>query len=142
VKASKTTTLAVFGSVDGLVMFMGVVFGILVSHHGASAAWHAALGGATGELVGMTAGQHESDPEAGWKTAVMCGVAGAVACVLPGVPFAVTSGRTALIWAAGIAIVVAAAICWLRPQRGLEAVSKTYGVLAVAAVLSGLSGLI
>ena len=140
-RASRTR-LAIFGSVDGLTMFMGIVIGILVSGHGGSAAWHAALGGGVGELVGMTAGQQQSDPGGGWGLAVLCGAAGGSACVLPAIPFAVTSGATAMIAYAVIAVAIGAVICWLRPQQGWRAIALTYGVLAAAAVISGLAGLI
>lgn len=134
--------MAVLGSVDGLVMFMGIVFGILVSHHGGSAAWHAALGGGTGELVGMTAGIHESEPSAGWGKALICGAAGAVACVLPAVPFLFWSQWAALWAAMGISVALGAVIAWLRPEHGWRAIADTYLVLFAAAILSGLSGLI
>ena len=134
--------LAVFGSVDGLTMFMGIVIGILVSGHGQAAAWHAAAGGGIGELVGMTAGQFQSDPGGGWKLAAACGAAGCAACLLPGVPFAVAAGAAAAVASAAVAVAIGAVICWLRPQKGWRAVALTYGVLAAAAVISGLAGLI
>lgn len=134
---------ALFGSIDGLTMFLGLVLGLVVSAQSATAAWHAALGGAAGELIGMTAGQHESDPAAGLPAALACGAAGAVACAAPGIPFALTSSRgLALTAAAVIAVMVAAGVAWLRPERGLSAVARTYGVLAAAGALSGLTGLI
>ena len=136
------TRLAVFGSVDGLVMFLGITLGLIVAHQSTHAIWHAALGGAAGELVGMTAGQHISDPESGWRVAVLCGAAGALACVLPAAPYAILNGRVALASALGISVVVATVIVWLRPERGIAAIAHTYGVLILAGALAGLTGLI
>jgi hypothetical protein len=134
--------LAVFGAVDGLTMFLGLTLGMIVSRQSPGAVWHAALGGAAGELVGMTAGQHLSDPASGWLAAVACGTAGGLACVLPAFPYLTLTGRAALGAALGIAAGVAAVIAWLRPERGLAAVVRTFGILAAAGALSGLTGLI
>jgi hypothetical protein len=137
-----TRRLAVFGGVDGLVMFLGLTLGLVVSRQAAAAVWHAALGGAAGELVGMTAGQHLSDPESGWPVALACGAAGGAACVLPAFPYLVTTGAAALAMALGIAAAVAGVIAWARPEHGRIAVLRTYGILIAAGVLSGLTGLI
>jgi hypothetical protein len=134
--------LAVFGAVDGLTMFLGLTLGLIVSRQSPGAVWHAALGGAAGELVGMTAGQHLSDPVSGWFAALACGVAGGMACVLPAFPYLILTGTTAFGMALGIAAVVAGVIAWLRPERGLAAVARTFGILAAAGALSGLTGLI
>jgi VIT1/CCC1 family predicted Fe2+/Mn2+ transporter len=137
-----TARLAVFGSIDGLTMFYGITAGLIVAHQGAAAAWHGALGGAAGELIGMSVGQYESDRQAGKKVAVVCGLAGALACLLPAVPYALVSGWVALIPALLISLLVGAVVCWLRPERGLRAVTRTYLVLIGAGLLSGLTGLI
>lgn len=134
--------LAVFGSVDGLVMFLGLTLGLIVAKQSPTAVWHAALGGAAGELVGMTAGQHLSDPESGWGVAFICGVAGALACILPAFPYLALTGITALAIALGIAMGVATVVAQLRPERGVTAYVRTFGILIAAGALSGLSGLI
>jgi hypothetical protein len=136
------TRLAIFGSVDGLTMFLGLVLGLIVARQSGTAAWHAALGGGAGELAGMTAGQYISDRASGLRVAAGCGLAGAAACIAPGIPFAFLARRPALIAALVIAAVVGAGIAWLRPERGLQAIGQTYGVLVAAGVLSGLTGLI
>lgn len=123
-------------------MFLGLVLGIIVSRQSGTAAWHAALGGAAGELVGMSSGQYISDRAAGLRVAVACGLAGAVACAAPGIPFAFMPRLPALGTALVIAALVALAITWLRPEKGLAAVAQTYGVLAAAGILSGLTGLL
>lgn len=134
--------LAVFGGIDGLVMFLGLTLGLIVAHQDSSAVWHAALGGAGGELVGMTSGQHLSDPGAGWKTAVACGVAGAIACAVPAVPYFILSRAPAIAVSLVIALAVAGVIAWLRPEHGMPAVTRTYLVLIGAGAVSGLTGLI
>lgn len=135
--------LALFGSVDGLTMFLGLVLGLVVSRQSNAAAWHAALGGAMGELVGMATGQYMSDRAAGLKPALACGLAGAAACALPGLPYIMLSSRLAAGLAAGaIAMAVAGVVAWQRPERGWAAVLTTYGVLAGAGLLSGLTGLL
>jgi len=130
--------LAVFGSVDGLTLFLGLTIGLIVARQGHQAIWHAALGGAAGELVGMTAGQHLSDPDSGWRVAIACGAAS----VLPAFPYLALTGTVALGAGLGIAAGVAAVITWLRPERGISAIVRTYGILIAAGLLSGLSGLI
>jgi hypothetical protein len=134
--------LAIFGGVDGLTMFLGLTVGLVVARQGSAAVWHAAFGGGAGELIGMTSGQWLSDRASGWRVALLCGVAGAIACAVPGIPFLVASGMAARVAALVIAAVIAGVISWLRPERGAAAVSLTYGILVAAGVLSGLTGLI
>lgn len=142
VSRAAASRLAVFGSVDGLTMFLGLALGLIVSRQSASAVWHAALGGAAGELIGMTSGQWLSDRASGFPAALACGAAGGVACILPAIPFLVLPGDRARLAALGIAVVVAGVIARARPERGWQAVLDTYGILAGAGVLSGLTGLI
>ena len=134
--------LAIFGAVDGLVMVMGIITGLLIARQGHLAAWHAALGGAAGELVGMSAGQHTSDPASGWRVALLCGSAGGIACLAPAIPFMMLPGAAAIVAAVIVAVAVAAVICVLRPEKGWRAVAVTYGVLTAAGLVSGLTGLI
>jgi len=136
------TRLAVFGGIDGLVMFLGLALGLIIARQGGTAVWHAALGGAGGELVGMTSGQRLSDPDSGWPVAIACGVAGALACVVPAVPYLVTTGTAALTAALVIALAVGGAVAWMRPEHGWRAVVRTYLVLIGAGVLSGITGLV
>jgi hypothetical protein len=142
-RMTETRRLAVFGSIDGLTMCLGLIFGLVVSKQDNGAAWHAALGGAAGELVGMTSGQYLSDKAAGLPVAAACGLAGALACLSPGIPFALTPARLpAIIAGTAIAVVVASVISWLRPERGLAAIAHTFGILGGAGILAGLTGLI
>ena len=125
----------ILGSADGLGLSVAEITSLL--HH-QPAIFHAGLGAGLGEFVSMGAALWlATDPaeEAGFWPAVACGVASLLGCLLPVVPYAFARGTGALIAAAGIAVVVGAVISWLRPERGLLAVSETYGVLIAAGLL-------
>jgi hypothetical protein len=122
----------ILGSADGLTIVLGLLVS-LTAHP--SAMWHAALGAGLAELVGMTAGMWLSDGESGFRLALSCGVASLAACVLPAVPYLAVSGLLALGLALGVTAAVAAAVSWLRPEKGILAAVQTYGVLIVAAGL-------
>jgi hypothetical protein len=113
-----------------------IALGLVVSLSGqAHAVVHAALGAGLAELVGMTAGAWLSDAGSGFRPALANGGAALAACVIPAVPYAVTSGSAALLASLGLVAAIAAAVAWLRPEKGVLAVAQTYGVLAAAAVL-------
>jgi len=139
---SPAARLTIFGGIDGLTMFLGLVAGVIISRQSNDAIWHAALGGAMGELVGMTSGQWLSDKDSGFLVALVCGTAGAVACAAPAFPFIWLDRTAATICALAIAVAIGAAVSWLRPEKGWQAIAQTYGVLIAAGVLSGLTGLI
>lgn len=141
-RESPTSRLAIFGSADGLTLFLGLVLGLVVSSQTSSAIWHAALGGASGELVGMSAGQWLSDRSSGIWVALACGIAAAAACILPAWPFLVFPADQARIAALGIAVIIAGVIAWARPEHGWVAIADTYGILIGAGLLSGLTALI
>lgn len=133
---------AVLGSADGLTIVLGLIVGLAVSRQPSSAVWHAALAGGLAELVGMTAGMWLSEGDSGFRVALTCGVASLGACVLPAVPYAAGGGFAALLAALVLVAAAAGAISWLRPERGILAAVQTYGVLVVAAVLTGAVALI
>jgi VIT family len=133
---------AILGGADGLVIVLGLVTGLAVSRQSPGAVWHAAVAGGLAELVGMTAGMWLSEGEAGFKVALTCGLAAMGACVVPAVPYAVAGGFAALLASVVLVAVTAAAISWLRPERGFLAVAQTYGILVAAAVLCTAAGLI
>jgi len=139
---NKNLQLTIFGCIDGLVIFLGLTIGLIVAHQSQVAVWHAALGGAGGELVGMTAGQHLSDPESGWSTALLCGVSSAVACLLPAIPYVTMTHNYAIIISLVVAVVIAGVIARMRPEHGMSAVVRTYGIIIAAGIISGLTGLV
>jgi VIT1/CCC1 family predicted Fe2+/Mn2+ transporter len=125
----------ILGSADGLGLSVAEITSLL--HH-QPAIFRAGLGAGLGELVSMGAAVWlSSDPaeQAGFWPAVACGIASLLGCLLPVVPYAFTSGTTALTAAAVIAAAVGAVISRLRPERGLLAVTETYGVLIAAGLL-------
>ncbi|HEV2258594.1 MAG TPA: hypothetical protein VGS06_36195 [Streptosporangiaceae bacterium] len=121
-----------FGSADGLTVVMGLIVTLAGEHH---ALWRAAVGAGLAELVGMTAGQWLSDGDGGFRAALANGSAAAAACIIPALPYAAAGGLAALLSSLTLVTGVAAAISWLRPERGILAVVQTYGVLIAAAAL-------
>lgn len=131
----------ILGSADGLGLSVAEITSLL--HH-QPAIFHAGLGAGLGELVSMFAALWlAADPaeEAGFWPAVACGVASLLGCLLPVLPYLVTSGTVALTAAALIAVAVGGVISWLRPERGLLAVAETYGVLVASGLLCWLVSL-
>lgn len=133
---------AIFGSVDGLTVVVGLIAGLAISHQSSSALWHAALSGGLAELVGMTSGQWQSDSKGGWPVAFACGVMAALGCIAPAIPYVFFRGLTALTSALVLVAGVCAFIAWLRPEKGIRAVSQTYGLTVIAGVICALAGLI
>lgn len=133
--------VAVFGSVDGLGLYLGIVAGLIVAHQQPSAVWVAAVSGGTAEFINMANAQRVSDRESGATAALVIGGASFAGCVAPAVPYAAWHGP----WALGVSLVlaagVAAVISWLRPERGILAAAETYVLLLVTAVACGLIGL-
>lgn len=132
----------VFGAADGLTLVLGLILGLAVARQPSAAVWHAALGGGVAEFGGMALGQYWSDPNRD-KVAALCnGAAAAVACISAGAPFAVLSGVAAI----GVAMVVVTcagiAITLGREESGWLAFARTFGLLILAAALSGASGLL
>lgn len=123
---------AVFGAADGVAAVIGLVALVGQPH----ALFKAAIGVALAELVGMTAGAWLSaDEGTGFWHALANGGAAFVTVTAPAVPFAFLGGWEALVCALVIIASIGAVISWLRTERGVAAVSKTYGVLVVAAVV-------
>lgn len=123
---------AVFGAADGVCAVIGLVALVSDPH----ALVRAALGVALAELVGMTAGAWLSaDEHTGFWAALVNGSSSFLAVIVPALPFLFMSGWPAVIAALGFVILVGAGISGLRPERGVAAIAKTYGVLVVAAAV-------
>jgi hypothetical protein len=124
---------AVFGAADGVAAVIGLVALTGQPH----ALVKAAIGVGLAELVGMTAGAWLSadEGETGFWHALANGAA-AFACVtVPAVPFVFLRGWPAVAASLCVIVAIGAGISVLRTERGWPAVAKTYGVLAVAAVV-------
>jgi VIT1/CCC1 family predicted Fe2+/Mn2+ transporter len=135
------TRVAIFGSVDGLGLYLGIVAGLIVARQQPSAVWVAAVSGGTAELISMANAQRLSDRKSGVTAALVVGAASFAGCVAPAVPYAAWRGEWALAASLALAAAVAGVISWLRPERGVLAVAETYALLTVTAVACGLIGL-
>lgn len=130
---------AVFGGADGLTIALGLVAGLSGQPH---AILRAALSAGLAELVGMSAGSWLSDGDGGIPGALANGGAAFAACVVPALPYALASGRAALCASLLLVAAVAAVIARLRPERGLLAVTETFGILLAAAAFCYAASLI
>lgn len=122
----------VFGAADGVTIVLGLLVSLTGQPH---ALFRAALGAATAELVGMTAGAWLSDEQAGFAPALANGGAAFAACLAPAIPYLAATGWPAM--AASLVLVgaVASLISLLRPERGVLAFVTTFGILLAAAGL-------
>lgn len=132
---SPTTRAGLFGAVDGMSAFIGILAGLVVAHQPASAVWWAALSCGLAELVGMTSGQYQSDAASGWGAALTCGTLSMAGCVVPALPYLVLSGPLALVLAVLLVLIECGLIAWLRPERGWRACLQTFGLTAAVAVV-------
>jgi VIT1/CCC1 family predicted Fe2+/Mn2+ transporter len=120
---------AILGAADGLTIVVALIFGRN------AAVFHAALDAGIGEFIGMGAALYLSDARKRIAPAFVCGMCTLLGCVLPAIPYAVSSGNIARGVSVVIAIGLAAVVCKLRPDKGWIAVAETYGVLAASALL-------
>lgn len=129
----------VLGSVDGVILVLGLVAGLVVARQSAGTVWHAALSGGLVELVGMAAAGRLSGQSR--TQAWACGAATAAAAIVPATPFLAAAGAAAVACSLALVALEAAAVAWLRPEHGRTAVFQTFGWLALAGVVSALGGL-
>jgi peptidoglycan/LPS O-acetylase OafA/YrhL len=136
----ETRQAVILGAADGLTLVVGMLLGL--KHH-QNAVYSASQSAGLAELVGMTAALWLSSKRdlRHFLAAMACGVTTALACVVPAVPYLFWTGLPALLPALGILVVLGAVICWLRPEKGLEAIAETYVVLAAAGGLCYLASL-
>src|ERR1700735_4058276 len=89
----------ILGAADGLTLAVSELIGLHAKHQGAIFA--SGLSAGLAELVGMTAALWlSSESRSNFLTALGCGIATLLACVLPCVPYAISRGTAALIPAA------------------------------------------
>lgn len=131
-------TPALFGAVDGLTVFLGVMLPLLAHPHELVLA---AVGASLAEAVGMAGGEWLSDSASGWPEAVTIGVATSLASVAPALPFALLGGASARWAAGGIAVILAGGIAaarrYVQVKPWRRALGETFGVLAVVAIVVG-----
>lgn len=128
-------TALVLGACDGLTIVIGLLMSL---RHHQSAIFHAAIGAGIAEFVGMGAALWLTAERsmANFGVAMACGIATALACIVPATPYLVTTGGAALLSTVALAAGVGGIITWLRPEKGVLAVTETYGTLALAGTLS------
>ena len=124
---------AVFGAFDGLTSSLGVLLALAGHPH---IVLPTAVGVGSAEMVGMAAGQWQSDSTDGPGAAVVIGAATGAGCVLPAVPFAVMPPVAAAVSSAVLVLAVTAAIARLRADRGrVRAAVESYAILAATATV-------
>ncbi len=133
------TEAAVFGAIDGLVVVLGLIAGMLVAHYGHGAVWHASLSGGLAELAGMTAGKRKSDGSS-WIVSITCGFAAFIGAVLPAIPYLVAGGFYVLMLSLLITMAVAFVATWLTKERTGRALLETFALLVFAAALTVAGG--
>jgi VIT1/CCC1 family predicted Fe2+/Mn2+ transporter len=88
------------------------------------------------EMVGMAAGQWQSDSEHGAAAAAVIGVATGAGCIVPAVPFALLPPTAAAWCSAALVLAVTAGIARLRAGRGrVRAAAQSFLILAAVAVV-------
>jgi hypothetical protein len=128
---------AIFGAADGLVATMALI--LVTMGHGHKVVLLAVFGLLIAEGLGMAASEYLSDPTRDLKRSALMGAATSIAIVLPGVPWAVTSGEAATVGSCAIAFVLAAVIAQAR-RGGASTWFQTYGVLISVSVIAALAG--
>lgn len=125
---------AVFGAFDGLTSSLGVLLGLAAHPH---LVLPAAIGVGAAEMVGMAAGQWQSDSDDGLGAALVIGASTGAGCVLPAIPFALLHPGAAAIVSAVLVLAVTAGIARLRAgRRGRRrAVIESYLILAATAAV-------
>lgn len=130
---------AVLGAADGVTITASLVAGLVVAHQPASAVWAAALSGGLAELIGMSGARWQSESSAGITDPLICGAATSAAGIIPALPYTFASGALALVMTLFLLVMVCLAITWLRPSHGMRAVTETFGLTALAALVCALA---
>ena len=140
VRYGKAERIAIIlGAADGLTLALSEIMGL----RGQPDIFRSGLSAGLGELVGMTAALWLSaDDRKGFLTALGCGAATLLGCVLPCIPYAAGDGVFSLAAALVIMVVLGGVVCRLRPEKGVLAIAETYGVLAGAGLLCFAASLI
>lgn len=131
----------VFGLVDGSVLVLGLFLGEVVAGQSSQALWHAALAGGLAEFGGMSLGQYWSDPQRRKLAALANGAGAALSAVISGLPFAFLPRLAATALSSLLVVAFGLLIMILREEDGLPAFVRTFGLLALAGLLGGASGL-
>lgn len=124
---------AVFGAFDGLTSSLGVLLALASHPH---LVLPTAVGVGAAEMVGMAAGQWQSDSDDGLGASAVIGAATGAGCIAPAVPFALLPPVVAASVSAVLVLAVTAGIARLRADRGrVRAAVESYSILAAVAVV-------
>jgi hypothetical protein len=132
---------AIMGLADGTTTGTGLSLALYIAHQPHLAVWLAGLSGGLAAFPGMASGRYQSDPGDGIGGAAVCGLATTAGSVLVALPFAVASGRAALVAAGLVAAVLCGLVAVIRPDTGWKAWVLSYGITAAAAGLCIAAGI-
>ncbi len=136
-RSTSTLTTAIFGASDGLVATMALILATM--RHGHKVVLVAVIGLLIAEGLGMAASQFLSDPNRDLRLASVMGAATSVTIILPGVPWAFTSGAVATAASCVIGLALAGVIARER-RGGLATWVQTFGVLIAVGAIATLAG--
>lgn len=126
---------AIFGAFDGITCCLGVILSLT---HEPRLILAAAAGVAAAEMVGMAAGEWQSNSSNGLGASIVVGATAGLGAVLPAIPYAILPAGPARWCSVAVLLAVTAAIAFLRADtRGRRrALAESYAILtAVAAVV-------
>jgi VIT1/CCC1 family predicted Fe2+/Mn2+ transporter len=123
----KLTRAAVFGLADGMMSLLGVIL-YLMGHQ--ALIFPAALSGGISSALSMAGGEWLSDSENGLGASCIMGAATGTGAVLPAIPYAITTGSTAISASIVICIFIGIAVALMRPGRSKpKALAETFAIL-------------
>jgi VIT1/CCC1 family predicted Fe2+/Mn2+ transporter len=137
---------AVFGSFDGLITVLGVLFALAAHPHTLVVS---GVGLAAAGAVSMGGGQWLSDSEHGLGASAVIGLTTGAGTLVPVAPYIMWHGATAAVVSAAACLAVSGLIAWLKTTDGhrmsaRRAAAQTYGLLFTAGlvtwVCAGLTG--
>lgn len=125
---------AIFGAFDGITCCLGVVLSLT---HEPRLILPAAAGVAAAEMVGMAAGEWQSNSSNGLAASIVVGATASLGAVLPAIPYAILPAGAARWCSVAVLLAVTAAIAWLRADsRGRRrAFAESFTILAVVAAV-------
>lgn len=128
------TKPAVFGAFDGVTCLLGVVFPLLSDPH---LVLRTAIGVGLAEMVGMAAGEWQSESENGLGTSLIIGAASGGGAITPAIPFGLLPAGPARWVSLGLLLAITALIALLRAEkRGhRRAFTESFTILAIVAAV-------
>jgi VIT1/CCC1 family predicted Fe2+/Mn2+ transporter len=129
---------AIFGSFDGVVSVIGVIFGCLVAHQSAHTTAIVGTGAAIAAAVSMGMGEVEKGDEP-WHARLPIGitmfVASALGSLVPVWPFYIFSKSVALL-VAGVGCLLVATWIGFEKRKGISGYTSAYLAVLIAGALT------